>query len=165
MVSFVIDESLLQRLSPAARREVLNLLAADLSLVQENFREQEWDPDGETSYPLSVEEARQLVRSLRGSGRNLLKIFCLGDGSEVGKADLGELLQAGGFREHDELGQEVSNITQRLHTVSGLSNAWLFNWRPEDWEWDDESKRYVRGTYFISGPATAALRSAFSISA
>ena len=163
MVSFVVDESLLQRLSPGARREFLNLIAGDLTLVQESVVDQEWDPDGEISYPLSVDEARQLIRSLSGSGRMLLRAFCLDDGSEVGKADLGELLQAGDFSEHDELGQEVSHITLRLQTVSGLSNAWLFNWHPEDWEWDDVAKRYIRGAYFISGPAVTALRSAFSM--
>ncbi len=64
---------------------------------------------------------------------------------------------------YEELGQEVSAITQRMHGATGNTDAWLFNWHAKDWQWDEGKSTYVRGRYFISGPAIDALRSAFSI--
>jgi len=46
MHTFIVDQKLLQRLSPAARREVLGLLTDDLQDTKAQFRDYNWDPEG-----------------------------------------------------------------------------------------------------------------------
>jgi len=64
---------------------------------------------------------------------------------------------------YEQLGQEVSAITQRMHSATGNADAWLFNWHAKDWQWDEGKNTYVKGRYFISTPAIESLRSAFGI--
>ena len=56
----------------------------------------------------------------------------------------------------------VSYITPTKLTFY-LNTAPTSNWHAKEWVWDEHENTYVRGRYFISGPAIESLRSAFSI--
>ncbi len=163
MVSFIIDESHLRQLSAEARSELLQIIGAELADLKSELADRDWDPEGNDSYPLSADEARVLIRGLGQPGKNLLRTFCLNYDGKVGSGDLEEMLNSAGIEGYEELGHEVSAITQRMHSTTGNPDAWLFNWHAPDWQWDDGKNTYVRGRYFIAGPAIEALRSAFSI--
>ncbi len=163
MVSFIIDESHLRQLSPEARRELLQILGAELADLKSELADRDWDPEGNKSYPLSADEALALIRGLGQPAKGLLRIFCLNYDGKVGSGELEELLHSTGIESYEDLGQEVSAITQRMHGATGNPEAWLFNWHARDWRWDEKKNTYVEGRYFISGPAIDALRTAFSI--
>jgi len=163
VVSFIIDESHLRQLSAGARNELLQIIGAELADLKIEFADREWDPEGNKSYPLSADEARVLIRGLGQPGKSLLRTFCVNYDGKEGSTDLEEMLHSAGIEGYEDLGHEVSAITQRMHSATGNSDAWLFNWHSGDWQWDDRKNTYVRGRYFISGPAIDALRSAFSI--
>jgi len=164
VISFIIDESHLRQLSPEARSELLEIIGAELADLKSGFADREWDPEGNKSYPLNAEEAQVLVRGLEQPAKNLLRTFCLNYDGKVGNGELGEMLGSAGIEGYEELGHEVSAITQRMHSATGNPDAWLFNWHARDWHWDDHKNTYVEGRYFISGPAIESLRSAFGIS-
>jgi len=163
MISFVVEETHLNRLTPAARREFLNLVEAEVSRLKLEIEEQEWDPDGDTSYPLTTQEALSLIRGLEGPQRELLRVFCKNFDGKIGRAELDSLFRATGRRQYEELGNDVNLVTQRVHSVTENSDAWLLNWRAEDWQWDEHNNTYAKGAYFISGPAIHALREAFGM--
>ncbi len=165
MVGFVIDEALLRKLSPDARREILDVIADEAERLAEEAEGVDWDPEGNTSYPLTEDEARRLIRGLVGRSRELLRAFCTdydADG-KVGRADIAALYEATGHDDYGALGREITTITQRLKNITDMHDAWLFNWRARDWQWDEANKTYVKGHYYISGPAIVALRRAFGM--
>ncbi len=163
MTSFIIDESHLQQLSPEARSELLEILGAEIADLKSEFADTDWDPEGNKSYPLTAEEARVLIRGLGQPAKSLLRTFCLNYDGKTGAGELEEMLRATGIEGYEALGQEISAITQRMHGATGNPDAWLFNWHARDWEWDADKNTYLRGRYFISGPAISSLRSAFGI--
>ncbi len=163
MVSFIIDESHLRQLSTEARSELLQIIGAELADLESELADRDWDPEGNKSYPLSADEARVLIRGLEQSAKNLLRTFCLNYDGKVGSGELEEMLRATGIEDYEELGQQVSVITQRMHGASGNPDAWLFNWHARDWQWDEERNTYLQGRYFISAPAIDSLRTAFGI--
>lgn len=165
MASFVIDDTHLSRLSLSARNELLRIIQADLDDLRAHFHGQDWAPDRDMSYPLSLEEAEALVRGITGAGRDILRVFAKNADGDVGYAELEELLTTTGYTDYEHLGQDISTITHSLRSVTGDSDGWLFNWRPDDWEWDEASNTYKRGAYFISGPAVGTLRKAFGMPA
>ena len=75
VISFIIDESHLRKLSPEARSELLQVIGAELSELKSEFAAHEWDPEGNRSYPLNAEEARVLVRGLDNAAKSLLRTF------------------------------------------------------------------------------------------
>ena len=163
MVSFIIDEHHLRQLSPEARNELLQIIGVELADLRSEFTEGDWDPEGTRSYPLDAEEARVLIRGLGQPAKNLLRVFCLNYDGKTGTGELADLLHTAGIAGYEELGQEVSAITQRMHSATGNPDAWLFNWHARDWQWDEKNNTYAEGRYYISGPAIASLRAAFSI--
>lgn len=164
MTSFIIDESHLQQLSPEARSELLQILGAEIADLKSDFADTDWDPEGNKSYPLSTEEARVLIRGLEQPAKSLLRTFCLNYDGKVGVGDLEKMLHATGIKDYEALGQEISAVTQRMHGATGNQDAWIFNWHARDWEWDADRNTYIRGRYFISGPAINSLRGVFGIS-
>ena len=165
MVSFVIDEALLRKLSPEARREIVDLLHDEAERLSEGVDGVDWDPEGNISYPLNDDEAHRLIRGLVGRSRELLRAFCNDFDADgvVGRADIAALYQATGHQDYGALGREITAVTQRPKNITDMRDAWLFNWRARDWQWDAATNTYVKGHYFISGPAIVALRHAFSI--
>lgn len=163
MISFVVDETQLSRLTPAARREFLQMVEAEVSRLKLEMEEFEWDPDGDESYPLSTQEALTLIRGLEGPCRELLRVFCKNFDGKIGRADLDSLFKATDHHRYEELGNDVNLVTQRVHSVTENTDAWLLNWRAEDWQWDEQNNTYAKGAYFISGPAIHALREAFGM--
>lgn len=163
MTSFVIDESHLRQLSPEARSELLRILGAEIADLKSEFADREWDPEANQPYPLSADEAHALVRGLDQAAQNLLRTFCRNYDGKVGSSNLQEMLDAVGIDSYEQLGQEVSTITQRMHSATGNPDAWLFNWHADDWEWSEEKGTYVKGRYFIPSPAIDSLRKAFGI--
>lgn len=163
MVSFIIDEQHLRQLSPEARNELLEIIGVELADLKSEFAEQEWDPEGNKSYPLNADEARVLIRGLGQPAKSLLRTFCLNYDGKIGSGELGDMLHTAGIAGYEELGHEVSAITHRMHSATGNPDAWLFNWHARDWIWDEHEGTYVQGRYYISGPAIDALRSAFGI--
>lgn len=163
MTGFFIDESHLQRLTPGARRELLDLLSAEISELKAGYRDLGWDPEDNYSYPLTESEAVALVRALDEAGRNLLRVFARNVENGIGQGELTALLKAGGFERYEDLGQEIAHITRRLRGITQNNDAWLINWRARDWHWDESSQSYTAGAFYISGPAISALREAFGI--
>ncbi len=165
MVSFVIDEALLHKLSPEARREILDLLRDEAERLSEGDNGVDWDPEDNISYPLNDDEAHRLIRGLVGRSRELLRAFCTDYDADgvVGRADIAALYQATGHEDYGALGREITTITQRLKNITDMRDAWLFNWRARDWQWDAAKNTYVKGHYYISGPAIVSLRHAFSM--
>lgn len=163
MTSFIIDESQLQRLSPGARRELLHILDEDLSRVFAGDAGVDWTPDRDESYPLSLDEARALIRHMPQPGRETLRVFARNYDGQTGKADLNELLEITGHAGHTEVGEDISAITRSLRRITGNRDAWLVNWRTEDWIWNEHDNTYETGVYFISGPAVESLREALGM--
>lgn len=163
MISFIIDESHLRKLSPEARTELLQIIGAEVSELKRAYADMEWDPEENESYPLSTEEAEALILGLDQPAKNLLRTFCMNYNGRVGSSELDEMLHSAGIESYEQLGHEVSAITQRMHSATGNPDAWLFNWHARDWEWDEEKNTYVQGRYFISRPAIDSLRAAFDI--
>ena len=163
MVSFIIDESHLRQLSPKARSELLQIIGDELADLESELADRGWDPEGNKSYPLNADEALVLIRGLGQPAKGLLRIFCLNYDGKVGSGELEEMLHSTGVEGYEDLGHEVSAITQRMHGATGHPDAWLFNWHARDWQWDAEKNTYVQGRYFISGPAIDSLRTAFGI--
>lgn len=163
MTGFFIDETHLQRLTPGARRELLDILSAEISELKSAFRDLSWDPEENVSYPLSEDEAVALIRSLDEPGRKVLRVFARSFDGHTGRGELKDLLSAGEYHRYDELGQEISFITRQLKGISQNSDAWLINWRSRDWHWDEASQTYTSGAFFISGKAILSLREAFGI--
>lgn len=164
MINFLIDGGLLRRLSPTARREILQLLRQEVSQLYREVADLDWNPESDVSYPLTVEEARALIRGLPEASRRMLRLLARQYDGERGRAQLQELLEVTGHDQYDQLGHEVSGITLALRSVTGHTDAWLLNWDPEDWLWDEASSTYSKGAYFISGTAVRALRQAFGMS-
>ena len=160
MFRFILDETLLDRLSPASRREILDLVAGDISAARQSYIDHEWNPDGDESYPLSVEEARILVKGMPEHATAVIKTF---DG-ERGTASMTELLNSTGHTKLENIGKAISWIQLRVSTVTGDPEAWLVNWHAEDWIWDEEENRYSDGFYFIGAAAALALREAIETS-
>lgn len=163
MVSFIVDEHHLRQLSPETRNELLQVVTGELVALRRELLSETWDPEGNRSYPLNVDEARVLIRGLPEAARRMLRSFCRNFDGTVGTVKLDELMSSSGHETYDDLGQEVANITQRVRAVTGNNDAWLFNWNPRDWEWDEAKGSYTRGEYYISAPAIAALRTAFGM--
>lgn len=160
MTSFLIDENHLRRLSPSARRELLEVLSDDLAALRADYEVQDWDPEGNESYPLTADEAAVLIRGMPEPAIKALQVFA---GDEQGRAELSQLLEATGYQWYQQLAEEFAWILLRLRTVTGDHDAWLLNWRTQDWVWDADSKTYSKGVYFISSEAINALRSAFGM--
>ena len=139
------------------------MLHTDFVELRSELGRSDWDPEGNAAYPLDEEEARVLIRGMNREGQQALRVFCKNFDGTHGLADLSALFSATGFSHYDDLGHEISNITQRLRSVTQNSDAWLFNWRAKDWEWDEGEGTYVRGSYFIGKPAIDSLRKALSI--
>ena len=163
MVSFIIDEHHLRQLSPEARSELLQIIGVELAELENELADRDWDPEGTKSYPLNTDEARVLIRGLGQPAKSLLRTFCLNYDGKTGIGDLPEMLETAGIEGYEELGHEISAITQRMHTATGNPDAWLFNWHALDWEWDEKKSTYAKGRYYISGPAIDSLRSTFGI--
>lgn len=164
MINFVIDSNLLRSLSPTARRELVQLLRREVTQLYREIADLDWNPESDVSYPLSVEEARALIRGLPDASRRTLRFIARQYDGDEGRADVHQLMEVAGHEQYDQLGQEISSITLALRSVTGHSDAWLLNWHPEDWVWDEEQKTYTRGAYFISGVAVRSLRQAFGMS-
>jgi len=163
MVSFIIDDTHLRRLSPTARHELLKLLAADFSQLRTEFADRAWAPDKDMSYPLTPDEARVLIRGITDAGRKMLRVFARNFDGQIGRGEVQALMATTGHTDYEQLSQEVSGITQSLRSITGNYDAWLFNFRADDWVWDETSGTYAKGQYFISGPAILSLRQAFGI--
>ena len=155
MTSFMVTEEHLRRLSPASRRELLQVIGEDFERSRSEFEGLGWDPEGDESYPLSVDEVRVLVHGMPEPGLEALRRFAA---NAKGQADFHELLEATGYKSYEQLAQEFAWILLRVRTVTANPDAWLFNWHSEDWVWDDDQHTFSKGTYFISGPATDALK-------
>jgi hypothetical protein len=165
MTGFYIDESHLERLSPGARRELLDLFVDEVSELRDKFKDVGWDPEANVSFPLSEEEAISLVRTLSDRGRKILRVFARNFDGEVGHGELAALLEAGEGKTYDDLGKEMSKITKRVRGIVQNNQAWLFNWRSKDWVWDDANRTYTAGSFFISGPSMLSLREALGVRA
>lgn len=163
MTGFYIDELHLQRLTPGARRELLDLLSADIAALRAGFQDLGWDPEDNVSYPLTEDEAVALIRALDDAGRNVLRVFARNVDGNVAHGELTALLAAGGFQRYEELGHEISHITRRLRGITQNNDAWLINWRARDWHWDEATQTYTQGSFYISGPSVAALREGFGM--
>lgn len=172
MVSLVISEEDFARLSPDTRRELLSFFGMEERLTGNGGAKpapghaghtagQAWNPEGDTPYPLSPREAKELIRGLSPSSRAILKAFCQHSDGKLGRASLEELLAVSGHSEPQRLMKAIPGITRRLRTVTNNREAWLIDWFDEDWEWDDAAKSWTKGAYFIPAPAIQALRQAF----
>ena len=63
MIGIIIDEAFLRALSPEARDEVLAVAEEQIAALKTPSAKTEWRADLEDSYPLTVEEARKLIRA------------------------------------------------------------------------------------------------------
>lgn len=163
MVMFVIEERHLQQLSPSTRRELLQVLGSEVEEARQRYAAMEWQPDGAQSYPLTEEEARHLLHGMPESARNLLGAFAERYDGKRGAATFRELLKATGHTKVESLGRQIAWIELRLRTVTGNHDAWLITWRKSDWKWSEQRQTYIRGRYFINGPAVIALRAAMGL--
>lgn len=163
MHSFTIDDDLLNRLSPATRKELLAVVADDLASVRAKYADLDWDAEGTESYPLTVEEATHLITGMPESARNALRVFtehCEGD---RGEATIEGLLAAMGHSKPENVIKQFAWILLRVRSVTGNHNAWLVNWHAKDWEMDHAQEHYVKGKYFIAGRAMTSLLDAFAL--
>ena len=160
MLRLILDETHLERLSPASRREILTLIADDIREAEKSYVERDWNPDGDESYPLSQEEARCLVTRMPEHAMAVVKLFAANFDGVRSVATLSQLLETTGHTKVENVGKLISWIQHRVTTVTGDPEAWLVNWRAEDWIWDEESSQYTDGFYFIDTTAALALREA-----
>lgn len=163
MHSFTINDDLLNRLSPATRKELLAVLAEDLAILRAKYADTDWDSEGTESYPLTVEEARHLINGMPDPARNALRVFtehCEGD---RGEATIEHLLSATGHTKAENVNKQLAWILLRVRHVTGDQDAWLVNWHAKDWEMDEAQEHYIKGKYFISGRAMTSLLDAFAL--
>lgn len=160
MVRLILDETHLERLSPATRREILNLIADDVHAAQKIFIDRDWDREGDKSYPLSVEEAHFLITGMPEYATAVIKLFVANFDGERAVATLAELREITGHSKSENVLKLILWIQHRVTTVTGDADAWVVNWRGEDWVWDEETSRYTEGNYFIDTAAALALREA-----
>ena len=163
MAMFIVDDGHLARLTPATRRELLLVLAADAEEVRARYAASDWQPDGIQSYPLTVEEAELLVHGIPEPALAALKTFATNYDGKRGTATFKQLLEATGHTKVENIGRQISWIELRLRTVTANHDAWLVTWRQSDWKWDEKKQLYTRGKYFISGPAVESLRQVFGL--
>ncbi|MFQ6024443.1 MAG: hypothetical protein ACE5NW_17140 [Acidiferrobacterales bacterium] len=163
MPIFIVNDSHLQRLSPAARRELLQILSSDIAEAKTQFADLAWDPEGNESYPLSVEEAELLISGMPERACNALRVFAENFDGNKGTATFQQLLQATGHTKYENVGGELAWILLRVRTVTGHPDAWIVTWRTKDWKWDEHKQTYTKGKYFITGEAIASLREAIGI--
>ena len=161
MIHYVIDETHLQKLSISARRELLKMLENEMSDMRERAEACEWRSDRDLSFPLTLEQALQLIQGEPEHMQRALYVFVEHITNEVGRASLDQLMKAAAYPEQEQLSQDFASLTKRMKAISGDDTAWLLNWRAEDWNWNAKEKRYDAGEYFISGPAIHSLRVAF----
>lgn len=161
MIGIVIDEAFLRALSPEARDEVLALAEERIAALRTPTARMQWRGDREESYPLSVEEARRLIDAQPEPMQDALRVFCGNYDGHFGRATLQELLSVAGFSDPDDLSKATTSLTQSLRHITGNHDAWLLNWRPEDWKWSEKKQRYTKGEYFISAKGIEPLRRAF----
>lgn len=163
MATFLIDDAHLRRLSPATRRELLDLLADEIARVRDEYASHDWNPDGTQSYPLTFEEATMLVNGIPERAERALRVFAENYDGNRGTATLKQLLDATGHTKFENLGQQLAWLQLRLRTVTGNPDAWMVNWRKSDWKWSDEKQSWMRGRYFITRPAVDTLRQVFEL--
>ena len=158
MALFIIDEDQLQALSPATRRELMNVLEYDFQETRKYYDDSDWDPEGLDSYPLSIEEAEVLVSGIPESARKALKVFVDNIDDDRGYANLAQLLDATGHSKVENINRQLAWILLRVRSVTGNPDAWIVNWHMRDWTWSDDRQSYIDGKYFITEPALSALR-------
>lgn len=164
MVGIVIQLEDLARLSEETRAELLRLFGeAEPRAAAAAAPPPRRDPEADVPYPLSVREAKELVRGLSESSRGVLRLFCRRFDGRVGRADLRALLAETGHADSQRLRKAISGITRRLRTVTGDKQAWLLDWNDEDWRWDPQRRVYTEGEYFIPRPAIVSLCQAFGL--
>lgn len=161
MIGIVIDEAFLRALSPEAQDEVLELAEEQIATLRTPSAKTEWRADREESYPLSVEEATKLIQAQPAPMRDALRVFCSNYDGHFGRATLQELMAAAGFSESNDLSRATTALTQSLRHITGNHDAWLLNWRPEDWKWSEKKQCYTKGEYFISAKGVEPLKQAF----
>ncbi len=161
MIGIVIDEAFLRALSPEAQDEVLELAEEQIATLRTPSAQTKWRADREESYPLSVEEATKLIRAQPEPMRDALRVFCSNYDGHFGRATLQELMSAAGFSESNDLSKATTALTQSLRHITGNHDAWLLNWRPEDWKWSEKKQCYTKGEYFISAKGVEPLKQAF----
>lgn len=170
MPGFVLFEQDFARLSPETKKELFALFGMEGRFAENATADilepaqpsaPTWDANGGTAYPLSLGEAKELIRGLSETSRKMLRVFCQNSDSEVGRATLEELLRASGHVDAEHLRKAIPGITRRLRTITRHPQAWIFDWRDEDWEWDAVKKTWARGAYHIPQPAIRVLCQAF----
>ncbi len=161
MISYVIDESHLRALTPSARRELLRLIHGDLEELKERLADVEWHADRGESYPLSTEQAAAVLRTQNLAVKKALRVFVEHTDGTTGSASLAELIEATGYDDPEQISQDFGMLTGSLRAITGDNQAWIINWDAETWEWSEADQRYLKGEYFINGPAIAALEQAF----
>jgi len=163
MPTFIVDESVLRRLSPLARRELLQILVGDMEDLRADYADREWDPEGSHSYPLSVEEATHLIQGMPEAACNALRVFAEHYDGKKGTATFQQLLEATGHTKWENVTKQFAWILLRVRSIVGNPDAWIVTWRNRDWKWDEEKQTYTRGKYLINGQAIVSLREAFGI--
>ena len=158
MALFIIDEDQLQKLSPAARRELMSVLESDFQETRKYYDDSDWDPEGVDSYPLSIEEAGVLVNGMPEPARKALTVFVENIDEGRGYANLAQLLDVTGHSKAENINRQLAWILLRVRSVTGNPDAWLVNWHMRDWTWSDDQQSYTDGKYFITEPALSALR-------
>lgn len=158
MAGIVVDARDLERLSVGARKELLALIGVHAPSVEElDSSDSGWNPEGDHPYPLSLREAKALVRGLSESSRGMLRLFCKNSDGNIGRVTVRELLETTGHADAEHLQKAISGITRRLRTVTGHREAWLLDWENE---WDEERQVYFRSEYFITSPSIRSLSQA-----
>ena len=90
----------------------------------------------------------------------VVKLFADNFDGDRGTASLAELLEATGHSKPENIGKLVSWTPLRVRTASGDPDAWLVNWHPGDWIWDEQENRYSAGIYYINAIAAQAIQEA-----
>ena len=101
-----------------------------------------------------------MLKGMPEHGTAVIEIFVRNFDGERGTASMAELLETTGHTKLESIGKLISWIQLRVSTVTGDPEAWLVNWRAEDWIWDEQDNKYTDGFYFIGATAALALREA-----
>jgi hypothetical protein len=105
-------------------------------------------------------EARILLAGLPENATNVVKSFIDNFDGERGTATIKQLLTATGHSKAENVGKLVAWLQLRVRAATGDPDAWLVNWRAEDWIWDEQENHYTDGIYYIDSDAALAIKEA-----
>lgn len=158
-MQIVLDSQDLQRLSEAARREVLAMLNPPLPTTgpAAPSRRLRW----RAPYDLNEEQAVRLLQALPEKHRARLALFA----NRNGRVRIADLMAVSGDSDLRETSAFVKEVTRRLRRLIDDPDkiAQLIQWDFDSTKWDAGRTTIIDGIYYVSTATAHSLRKALGL--